>query len=113
MAGNGVGEFLWYKEDDSPIPLCGANVYSLMEKSDPDPIMSIALFAEFCEWAEEYLRSVPGIDEAVDFDWVAFNEKGMALAKRLKSEWQDEIVVRYVRPAEDPSRIKMEFTEVE
>lgn len=111
MADNGVGEFLWYKDNDAPIPLCGANVYSLMDRSDPDPIMSSALFSDFCEWCEEYLRNTLLIEVPINFNWVAFNEQGMALAKRLKSEWGDEIVVRYVRPPEDPGRKRMEFTE--
>lgn len=112
MADNGVGEFLWYKEDDSPIPVCGANVYSLMDRNDTNPIMSEKLFSEFCEWADGYCKNIPVVGEAVEFDWEEFNNKGMALAKRLKYEWGDEIVVRYVRPPEDPVRKRLEYAEV-
>ena len=112
MADNGVGEFLWYKDDDTPIPVCGANVYSLMDKGDPDPMMSKELFAEFCEWAEFYLRNIPVINEGVSFDWESFNQTGISLAKRLKSELGEAIAVRYVRPSDDPSKKKLEYKEI-
>ncbi|HEC15722.1 MAG TPA: hypothetical protein ENI99_03985 [Sedimenticola sp.] len=98
MADNGVGEFLWFKEEDSPIPVCGSSVYSLMDRTDHDPIMSRELFLDFCRWAEDYIKNVPGSLEDGSFDMDAFNRRGMALARRLKAEWGDEFVVRYVRP---------------
>ncbi|MEW8349348.1 MAG: hypothetical protein AB2687_13660 [Candidatus Thiodiazotropha taylori] len=112
MADNGVGEFLWLKDNDDPIPVCGSNVYSLMDKKDLNPIMSGELFSEFCKWAEDFKNNVPVLEEAVSFDWEAFNKRGIELAKTLKSEWGDEITVRYVRPSQDPDRKKLEYIEV-
>jgi hypothetical protein len=112
-ADNGVGEFLWYKEDEAAIPVCEGNVYSLMDKGDPDPIMSGELFSDFCKWAELFQASFSIEGEPVGFDWVEFNDLGLGLAKRFKSEWGDQISVRYVRPSQDPGRKRLEFTEIE
>lgn len=113
MADNSLGEFLWCREDnEDPLPLCGSNMYSLMDRDDPDPIMSIELFRDFCFWAELYLVYVPTNDDVFDFDWDDFNKKGLELAQRLKAELGRDIKVRYVKPPDDPNRNRTEFTEI-
>jgi len=108
----GVGEFLWYK-DETETPLIGGNMYSLMDQYYEDTIMSPVLYQAFRDWAELYMGIYKNIrDTNNEYDWDAFNKKGMQLAKKLKLELGDAVIVRYVKPDLDPQRVRGEYIEI-
>jgi len=106
MADNGVGEFLWYKPDESRLPLIGSCHYNLMDRwlDEEKPLMSLDLFLEFSDWAKWYMGSYSdGVDGPSDINWDDFNAEGIKLAILLKMELGDGRKVVYSKACEDPS----------
>lgn len=114
MADNGVGEFLWHKDDGDPSPPVGPNLYSLMDERDPETIMSTKLFHEFCDWARWYMSTEPCYYplEERDIDWDRFNREGMRLATCLKAELGSKATVVYVKAWDDPTEEKYGYIEI-
>lgn len=98
----GVGEFLWRKSRDESC-LVGGNMFSLMEIASDQDLISADLFNAMSAWAREYMAGQPE-DWSLpwNIDWPRFNEKGIALARRLKGELGSSADVQYVRPDQDP-----------
>ena len=68
-----------------------------------DQAISTELFEDFNQWMLMYERAKLYIHEnVIKFDWMAFEGKGLHLAKRLKLELGDSVTVRYLKPSEDP-----------
>ena len=100
----GVGEFLWRKVTGDPNSgRLGGNLYSLMDLGHVPPEMPVELFQDMCDWARFYMHHrVGGVVSMRDVDWVEFNQRGLALAQRLKNELGDAADVQYVSASEDP-----------
>lgn len=76
--------------------------------------MSEELWRQFSYWAIAFDRTRFDGD-CVDpngWDWPAFHERGLYLAKLLKEEVGDAYQVIYVKPWEDPDREQDERTEI-
>ncbi|NUN24386.1 MAG: hypothetical protein HUU09_13130 [Candidatus Jettenia caeni] len=66
---------------------------------------------ELEEWSGWFISP---IDENINFPWDDFNEKGLALTKRLKEVIKDTgIPVFYKPPFEDPKRMRWKPLEIE
>jgi predicted nucleotidyltransferase len=65
--------------------------------------ISSQLCSEFGKWAIEFENTVlSSPDEEPNIDWDYFHNRGIILAKRLKSELGPECRVYYVKPHEEP-----------
>ncbi|MHC9247750.1 hypothetical protein [Aeromonas jandaei] len=76
--------------------------------------MSEELWRQFSYWTIAFDRTRFEGD-CVDpngWDWPAFHERGLYLAKLLKEEVGDAYQVIYVKPWEDPYREQDERTEI-
>ncbi len=121
MADNGLGEFLWHKEDESPSPKFGSIFYSLADEIKPNfeddiddlnLVMSLYLFRDFCRWVRWYLDSTDNIFEPPNINWEEFNEEGLRLALLLKIELGNSKQVVYAKTSDDPTNDKESFVEI-
>lgn len=77
-----------------------------------DHSISKQLEHDFAEWSLEFEKNVDVYGNAPDFDWENYHKRGLALARKLKSELGSEIRVRYVKPCEDPGSETNTCTEI-
>ncbi|WP_421280120.1 hypothetical protein [Aeromonas taiwanensis] len=113
MVDYGGAPFLWIKESpDEPgyvsDCMCDGDAHY-----EDDP-MSEELWELFAPWAREfnetmYSRHVLDPDR---WDWAAFHERGLQLARLLKAEVGDSYRVLYSKPVEDPAFKQDEYREV-
>ena len=103
MVDYGSAPFLWLvdRPDERGIGeyLCDSKRW---DKSFP---MSKELWRKFADWAIEFDRTAFYSDtfDADDWSWIAFHQRGLQLACRLKKEVRDAYRVVYEKPAEDPN----------
>ncbi|WP_422137661.1 ankyrin repeat domain-containing protein [Endozoicomonas sp. ALC020] len=101
-ADEGIGDFLWQKDDGDTSSLVGGALISIGEKGTFCREMSDELLSDCCNWIEGYMNACMQ-DELKDFNWNHFNEAGLSLAQRLKNELGDRARVFYSKAFEDPT----------
>lgn len=76
--------------------------------------MSEGLWRKFADWATEFDQTSFYSDDfdASGWDWHAFHERGMQLARWLKEEVGETYRVIYMKPAEDPNGHRDERREI-
>lgn len=81
------------------------------DKSFP---MSEGLWHKFADWATEFDQTSFYSDDfdASSWDWQAFHERGLQLARWLKEEVGETYRVIYMKPAEDPNDHQDERREI-
>lgn len=107
MADFGNAPFLW---------LNGGNICDATYWDESFP-MSEGLWRKFAAWAIEFEQTGHYLlDSNADFwndwDWVAFNARGLQLSCWLKEEVGDEYRVVYDKPCEDPNHRINGYTEI-
>lgn len=96
--------YAWLKEEDEGTVFVGGLIGDSSGFWDPELEVSPGLQQSYCEWVLRFNLDCYNSD----FDWKGFHEEGIALTRRLKSEFGDKARVMYVKPCEDPARILTE-----
>ena len=107
----GNAPFLWLAtQPDTGVGgcLCDGTTY---DNSFP---MSEGLWGKFADWAIEFDRTAFYSDAFDDsgWDWIAYNARGLQLARWLKEEVGSKYRVAYWKPVEDPNYWLDTYTEV-
>lgn len=113
MPDYGNAPFLWINRDPSVMCGVGGNLCDGTHWHE-SCLMSEELWRQFSYWAIAFDRTRFEGD-CVDpngWDWPAFHERGLYLARLLKEEVGDAYQVIYVKPWEDPYREQDERTEI-
>ena len=102
MVDYGNAPFLW-RVDGPGRAGVGTNICDGVCWDESFP-MSEGLWRKFADWAIEFDRTTFYSDDfdANGWDWIAFHERGLELARWLKEEVGDTCRVVYVKPCEDP-----------
>lgn len=98
MADFGMGPYAWLRSPDESAPRVGRNVADAVVGFDEEFKISISLQADFAGWVTKFEAEY----DSPDFDWIVWNEQGIALARRLKEEAGQQYLVEYHFPFEDP-----------
>ncbi|MET4695025.1 ankyrin repeat domain-containing protein [Endozoicomonas lisbonensis] len=101
-ADEGIGEFLWHKDNGDISSLVGAGSGCVGDRGSFFPEMSDRLVNDCCKWMESYMKACME-DQLNDFDWTYFNDAGLSLAQRLKNELGSRAKVFYSKAFEDPT----------
>ncbi len=102
MADFGFTPYAWLrKAEDSP-PYVGSHIASgdigfPKEFGVPEDIEE-----KFAEWADDFVRNY----DKESFNWSKWNEHGIDLARKLKTEVGERYHVEYHVPMEDPAYSK-------
>ena len=105
MADDGIGGFLWNKDDEDRA-LVGGSYFDLMDRADNQDLISKQLFNEFVQWSKAYMKAQPRDRTQVTLlDWNAHNAEGKRLAANLKQELGSKALrVQYKKDGDDPTR---------
>lgn len=98
MADFGNGPYAWLKDSTDQTSNVGGNIADAVSGFSGTPEVSKELESEFAAWVTDFECHY----DAKDFDWKAFNERGIALSHRLKRVVKDAFDIVYVAPYEDP-----------
>ena len=112
MPDYGNAPFLWVRRSADEGGVGGMLVDGCCwDESFP---MSEALWREFADWAIAFDATAFYSDDFDDsgWDWLAFNARGLQLARWLKEEVGDGYRVVYTKPIEDPNHRIDEWTEI-
>lgn len=88
MADFGMGPYAWN---------CG-NIADAVCGFPPEYGVSKELETDFAEWVTKFERDC----DKPDFEWDAFNRRGIELARKLKKEIGNRFDIEYRIPIEDP-----------
>ncbi|MFM4847389.1 hypothetical protein ACEUDG_01630 [Aeromonas rivipollensis] len=105
MVDYGGAPFLWVCDDPNETCCVTYNVSDGMYWYEEDDVMSEELWKRFSPWALEFDQTMYDM-HALDpdhWDWLAFHERGLQLARELKEEVGDTYRVVYTKPVEDPN----------
>ena len=97
MADFGNGPYAWLRGPEKSAPLVGPNIADVICGLDIDYGVSKELHEQFVGWVTLFERSY----DKDSFDWAAWEERGIGLARRLKKEVGDIYAVEYHYPCED------------
>ncbi len=112
MVDYGNAPFLWLVDNPERRGV-GGNICDGTYWDESCP-MSEGLWHKFAVWAITFDRTAFYSDnyDADDWDWVAFNARGLQLARWLKEEVGTAYRVVYKKPCEDPNHRIDERTEI-
>lgn len=112
MVDYGNAPFLWCVDAPEEVGV-GGNICDGTGWDEACP-MSEELWRKFADWAIEFDRTSFYSDDfdASGWDWQAFHERGMQLARWLKEEVGESYRVIYTKPAEDPDHRHDERREI-
>lgn len=101
-ADEGIGEFLWHKNNGDTSSLVGGGSGCLGDRGTFCVEMSEELHNDCCNWVEGFITACTQ-DKLEEFNWIYFNEVGLGLAQRLKNELGNKARVFYSKAWEDPT----------
>lgn len=104
MVDYGLAPFMWLKETPDEIGYVNDCICDGRGWYEDAPI-SVELWKKFSPWALEFDQTMYDM-HALDpdhWDWLAFHERGLELARELKEEVGDTYRVVYTKPVEDPN----------
>lgn len=112
MPDFGSGPFLWLSDQPEERAI-GGNICDAVSW-DPSVPLSEPLWELFAIWSGSFeLAGVTSKEfEENGWDWSAFHERGLYLARRLKQEVGDDFRVVYIKPYEDPDHLVDERQEI-
>jgi len=102
------GGYAWVKDSSDTTTWIGGNIADtfggVQDSWQGDHAISADLALAFAQWQLRFERTNPA-DEVIipEGGWEDFHRVGEAFAARLQVELADRALVRYVKPAEDPS----------
>jgi hypothetical protein len=99
MADFGMGPYAWLRGVDGSRPYVGGNIADTICGFPREYGVSGTLEMFFAIWVVSFERDYD--HEA--FDWIAWNERGIALSRMLYLELRGRFHVEYHYPCEDPS----------
>ena len=99
MADYGNGPYAWIRELGSPERSIGPCLADAICGFPEEFGVSKELETQFAEWVTEFERDWKEHNIA---DWEKWNQRGIALSKKLKREFGDKFLVKYHYPHEDP-----------
>jgi hypothetical protein len=106
MPDYGFGPFLWINREPRTLGGVGGNCCSADSACGEHPL-SRELLADLSRWVRQFerapTRETDNAPFCVDLDWESFHERGLVLAKRLKTEVGEAWRVVYEKPKEDPN----------
>lgn len=113
MPDYGNGPYLWKLDADKSADCreVGGNIASYECWPDDDFLAPVSkeLREDFDDWVSQF----EAYAESNRFRWDSFHQRGMALARRLKKQLGNNVIVRYVKPFEDPSHMQDKMVIVE
>ena len=100
----GMAPWAWVKDASDHTAKVGGNMADACGWYGDHPI-SVELEQAFIAWAKFFDNHSWWSDDhpEITFDWQAFNTQGILLAKRLKVELGDSVVVYYSKACEVPN----------
>jgi len=97
MADFGNGPYAWLKDSSDQSKYVGGNIADAISGFSGYAEVSRELEIKFAEWVTDFENH----SDERNFDWKAFNERGIALSNRLKGEVKDAFDIVYVVQSED------------
>jgi hypothetical protein len=97
MADFGNGQYAWLRAPEDSAPLVGPNIADALWGLHVEYGVSEELDEQFVDWVTHFERNY----DKDSFDWEAWEEQGIGLARRLKKELGDVYAVEYHYPYED------------